>query len=203
MSCFECFTTSFKHYHFDNFTFAHSRRNTLEHPHHLWSFSSRHPLTKQPRRHSTQITPTRSSHGRTRLARKGTHVRRPASLFTVGPHSIASNHSNQFQDRRRPLKRDSNVQRPASLSTIGSVYSNQPPPVPSPLSREVIYEESRPTVSSILNSSGSASEAPKAPKRVSFAHVTVQRHISSNISHFSFVQSYIVMLTICEESPSV
>lgn len=150
MSCFACFTTSFKHYHFENFTFTQSsRRNTLDHHSHfhpLPSFTSRH--SRRIRKHSAQQIPAR--HERRRLSKRGIPPPRRTSVSTAG-------HGTSVTD-----------------SSLG----RRSPRGPSSLRNEV-KEEEHPAISSILNPTTPARQAPKAPARVSFAHVTVQRQVTS------------------------
>lgn len=171
MSCFACFTTSFKHYHFENFTFAHSRRNTLDHHQH-WSFRNRDSRSVPSRRSSRQTATTRHSRGRTRLSKRGSNVPRLPRFSTIG-HQTASSISS--------------VQGPHSIHG------------PSPLSQEVIYEEAHPVISSILYPTEPPREAPKAPKRVAFAHVTVQRQVTSNYpaTQVAYALALFVSLGFC------
>ena len=149
MSCFACFTTNFKHYHFENFTFTHSRRNTLDHHHHHphhYSFTSRH---SRRLRKDSGLQPL-ARRDRRRLSKKSVPRARQSSSPTAGYRS-------SFSD-----------------SSLGTHTLHGP----SPLRHKILQLES-PIVPIIPHPIDPVRQAPKPPARVSFAHVTVQRQVTS------------------------
>lgn len=136
MGCLECFATGFKTYHFDNFTFSHSKA-TLRTQNNSSITSKTRTYPKKPPLPRT----------RRRLSKKAFKSRRASVHSTIGDETNSS-----------------------SSISIQPLRSRVPK-----LPQEEVRQESLRT--SVLK--GPNLEAPKAPKRVSFAHVTVQRSISS------------------------